>query len=141
MLFFLLFFIQLLLFAFQVVFGQVTALAHAARVVRPIGMRAGSGQTRLAFSVVAVVAHVFGVVPHVLMVTNEKLAHLLGILLYFLQAFMTVLEVKCLQLESTDGILVEVLDLPARDLCRLGSDCFDVSRCVDLAYLVELFNC
>ena len=89
-------FFQILLLPLEVVFGQVTALAHAARVVGAVGVRARGGQARLALSIVAVMTHVFGVVPHVLMVTNEKLTHLFWILLDFFQAFVTVFQVQCL---------------------------------------------
>ena len=101
-------------------------------------MRAGGRQTRLPLSVVAVVAHVFGVVPHVLMVANEKLTHPLGILLDFLQAFMTILQVEGLQLKGAHRILIEELDVGARDLSRLALHI--CVRLVDLADLVQFVN-
>ena len=82
-------------------------------------MRARSCQARLSLPIVAIVAHVFRVMAHILMVANEKLTHPLGVLLDFLQTFMTVLKVKGLQLESPNGIGIEFLDLLPRYLVRL----------------------
>lgn len=101
-------------------------------------MRAGSRQARLAFPVIAVVTHVFGIVPHVLVIANEKLTHSFGVLLDFLQALVTVLQVKCLQLESTYRVLVEFFDLGTGYLRCLASS-LSISL-VDLAYLIELVN-
>lgn len=133
--------LEVLLFTFQVVFGQVAALAHAAGVVRTISVGAGGRQARLALSVIAVVAHVFRIMPHILMVADEKLTHLLRILLDFLQAFMSVLQVQCLQLESTDGVLVEFLYLGTRHLGWLARSRFSVGGLrADLANLVQLVD-
>lgn len=99
-------------------------------------MRTGSCQTGLPLSVIAVMTHVFGVMPHVLMVANEKLTHSLGILLDFLQALMPILKIKSLQLESTDGILIEFLDLGSRNLRG-----FSGGLLVDFTDLVKFVDC
>jgi hypothetical protein len=52
----------LLVLPFQVVLGKIAILAHATGIVRPIGMATGMSHLGLSFSVVAVVAHVLGVV-------------------------------------------------------------------------------
>ena len=94
--------VYVLLLPLQVVLRQVATLALAARVVRAVCVRARGRHPRLAFAVVAVVAHVFGVVPHVLVVADKNLAHLLRILLYRPQALLAVLKVDSLQLECSN---------------------------------------
>ena len=55
-------FFILLVLHLKVVLGQIAVLAHTAGVVRSVGMAASSGHLCLTFPVVAVVAHVLGIV-------------------------------------------------------------------------------
>jgi hypothetical protein len=66
----------LLVLPFQVVLSKIAVLAHATRVVRPIGMATGMSHLGLSLSVIAVVAHVLGVVLLVSMWALEDLSSL-----------------------------------------------------------------
>ena len=128
---------QILFLPLKVVLSQVAILAQAVGVVRLGRMAARRRLFLLSFVVVAVVAHVFGVVPHVLMVANEKLTHSLWILLDFLQSFMSILQVKCLKLEGANRVLIKLLDLSAGDLRSLHW----LVTALDLAVFVKFLYC
>ena len=67
-------FIILLLFAFYVILSKVAILTHTLRVVRLVWMAAGVGHLAFAAPVIAIMAHVFGVVLSVLVRTIGDLA-------------------------------------------------------------------
>ena len=77
---------HILLLALKIVLGQIAVLAEAVRVVRLGGVAAGRRLLLLAFVVVAVVAHVFGVMLFLRMRTNKKLLKLSRVKCHRVQA-------------------------------------------------------
>ena len=96
-----------LLLALQVVLSEVAALAHALRVVRPVGVLARVGHPGLSLAVVASVTHVLGVVLLVQVAAHEvTLAELRNVTAYCLQVRdLPLLEVTYLVLGKVRGKL------------------------------------
>lgn len=114
---FFLFFI--FLFSFQVILGEVAVLTESIWIVRFIFMATSTCHFRLAFSVVAIMAHIFSIMLFVQVMTQKHFSFLLSWNFWSAHSHYSILLIKSLHLKAAYSIIFKYFFISQSNIFKL----------------------